>query len=190
MNALWCLASVIGVTALCSGLMWFFVYRASIVVAVWLTVNLLIAGLQLFSVSHRHRITRNFCLNPFLNFWKRGDYLPYKQQVWMDAIAEYGCKSDERFMDPHSVVYAFMLLNAFIVVGLFVALVVYSENDGGSVFVNLLLLQIVNTLLYYGTWAWHSWKSKETKLSFYNAVPLAWLVVPLIIVFIVKNGRG
>lgn len=187
MTPVQCFSIVVGLVILTGVLLKFFVYTNTIgwALGFWLTINLFVAIYQLFAVTHRQRMSRNYCLNPLRDMWTRKDYTPMEKQLWVDAWTDYSCHADARFMDPRSIVHVIQVMNMFIVFGMFAVLaladvITQRGGDVKGIIVNLLALQSINALLYVATLIYHMTKLKtKPKHIVYYAGALLWVLIPI-----------
>lgn len=158
-----------------------FVFQSNVILSLWLTVNIILAAYQYLILTHRHRISRSYCLNPFVKFWSRNDYSFYEKQFWLDAWKEYSCTIDSRFMNPSSFVYVLTNLHIIIVICMLVIIVIVPNPK--KYIIMLLAIQAINTALYIASLFLHHYLHHMVRIRAFMIFPFIWLVFPLLLVY-------
>lgn len=157
----------------------------NIFVSIWISINILVAVYQYFISSYRHRLSRSYCLNPYVNVWTRKDMKIYSKEFWLQAWTDYACVCDSRFLIPNSFVYAIIIVNVLIVVGMIMVLVGGMKID---YLWYLLVLQFINALFYVGSLAVHYIKTRDSFISLKKVGCLGlvamWIIVPVVLLIV------
>lgn len=159
----------------------------NIPLSLWICINIFVSLFHYFILKYRYRLSRSYCLNPFIKFWSRNDYAIHKIDFWLDAWKEYSCNIDSRFMNPSS--FAYVLINAHILL-IFAMIVMSLSNNLQTHVYKLLGLQCINTITYIITLIMHrkikGEKTRKTNLALkmiYFTLPLIWVLIPALFVF-------
>lgn len=154
----------------------------NLLTTIWVVINIFVGIGQFFIVTHRHRMQRSYCLNPYSGFWSTKDKVPTTKDFWLDAITDYACTTDYRLMNPSSIVFILTTVHILIVIGIVASIALRNTKTTNG----LLIIQLINTLLYIITLTIHSIKTKSFQWTLKNMVywtlPFIWVLVPCLII--------
>lgn len=179
-----CVVAVVLALAVSFHYLVFRFFTNNIVLSIWIILNIFLILGQFLVVTHRQRMCRSYCLNPYNGFWSTKDKVPYTKEFWLEGITDYACTTDSRLMNPSSIVYVLCTVHILIVIGIVISIAIRNNKITNG----LLIIQFINTMLYIITLVIHAIKTKSFQWNVKNvtywSLPFIWVIIPCsIIVF-------
>jgi hypothetical protein len=143
---------------------------SNILLFAWLWFNLFIAIYEIYIVYHRNKFNKVNCPT---HYWKN----TIKDTFWLDTWHEYTCNSDKRYLTPSSYVFHIELLNAILVILLWLCYIIHFVP--GMLF--LLIMQGYVCFIYFITLKNNILYHHTYKLLIYLFISSWWIIVPFYI---------